>query len=376
MMKVRLQDSVAVSSTRITTEGYLIADAHTVRTGIQLYRGKEVDPENKHGLRDKEVVRVYRSAKEVRDDDSLQTFSHAPVTIGHPKELVDSKNWKDLSVGEVSTDAVWDGERIRLPLILKDQKAIGLVAAGKNQLSASYTSVLKFGDGVTPEGEPYDVEQTQIRVNHVAIVDRARAGDDFQIRLSDGSSEESWGAAPIQIADTKEELMSLRTIMVDGLQVQTTDAGAAAIEKLQTQLRDAQSAKEKDDEEKAKKLAKVEAERDDLKAKADKMNDAAIDARVAERGDLVAKARSIVKDAAYEGLSDATIRRNVVVAKLGDAVVKDKSDEYIAARFDMLADEAAKRKPDAVLSNLQDTATVLADGGWGEVSKRNGFAKQ
>ena len=376
MMKVRLQDSVAVSSTRITTEGYLIADANTVRTGIQLYRGKEVDPENKHGLRDKEVVRVYRSAKEVRDGDSLQTFSHAPVTIGHPKELVDSKNWKELSVGEVSTDAVWDGERIRLPLILKDQKAIGLVAAGKNQLSAGYTSVLKFGDGVTPDGEPYDVEQTQIRVNHVAIVDRARAGDDFQIRLSDGISEENWGAAPIQIADTKEELMSLRTIMVDGLQVQTTDAGAAAIEKLQTQLRDAQSAKEKDDEEKAKKLAKVEAERDDLKAKADKMNDAAIDARVAERGDLVAKARSIVKDAAYEGLSDATIRRNVVVAKLGDAVVKDKSDEYIAARFDMLADEAAKRKPDAVLSNLQDTATVLADGGWGEVSKRNGFAKQ
>lgn len=127
---MQFTDAVSVAGTRQTADGYLIADAKAVRTGIQTYLGSEV------GKPEHATVRVYRSEAEVRSADSLRSFSHAPVTVDHPSAPVTSANWKDLAVGEVSTAATWDGNRISLPLILKDARA---VAGGKRELSAGYS---------------------------------------------------------------------------------------------------------------------------------------------------------------------------------------------------------------------------------------------
>ena len=89
-------------------------------------------------------------------------------------------------------------------------------------------------------------------------------------------------------------------------------------------------------------LAKKDAEIDALKAKV--LDGAALDAAVAARGDLIAKARAIAPDVKTDGLSDADIRKAVVTAKLGDAV-KDKAEAYIDARFDILAEDAEKVDP-------------------------------
>ncbi|MBP1845913.1 hypothetical protein J2046_004187 [Rhizobium petrolearium] len=62
---MQLFDAVILDGLRRTQDGYLVADARVARTGIQLYTGPEVDPENKHGFRDKAVVRVYRPEEEV-----------------------------------------------------------------------------------------------------------------------------------------------------------------------------------------------------------------------------------------------------------------------------------------------------------------------
>lgn len=79
------------------------------------------------------IVRVYRPADQVFADASLQSFTHAPVTMNHPDEAVTAENWKDLAIGEVSTAAKKDGEWVHLPLILKDAKAIADVEAGKRE---------------------------------------------------------------------------------------------------------------------------------------------------------------------------------------------------------------------------------------------------
>jgi hypothetical protein len=145
-------------------------------------------------------------------------------------------------------------------------------------------------------------------------------------------------------------MTDLRKILVDGLQVETTDAGIAAIEKLQSKIADmaekmtaaeAKAKKEKDDleAEMAKKDAAL------AKADAEKLTDAALDARVAARADLIGKVKLIAKDVATAGLSDAAIRKAVVVAKLGDAALAGKSDAYVDARFDILADEAEAADP-------------------------------
>ncbi len=192
---MQFTDTVAVSGTRRTADGYLIADAKAVRTGIQTYLGSEV------GKPELAMVRVYRSEEEVRNVDSLRSFSHAPVTIDHPTVAVNAENWKDLAVGEVSTAAAWDGNRISLPLILKDAGAINAVIGGKRELSAGYVCELDWTAGVTADGQPYDAQQKNIRANHVAIVDRGRAGP--ECRIGDAAGPHKWGIAAINDATPK-----------------------------------------------------------------------------------------------------------------------------------------------------------------------------
>jgi len=160
--------------------------------------------------------------------------------------------------------------------------------------------------------------------------------------------------------------MDLRKILVDGLTVETTDQGAQAITKLQKDL-DSSAAKFSDAEKahqtalaaKDAELAKKDAEIDALKGKI--LSDADLDKRVQARADLITKAHTIAKDVKTEGLSDAAIRKAVVVAKLGDAAVADKSEAYIDARFDMLVEDASKNGADPFRTVVQQGLSQVSD---------------
>lgn len=354
---MQFTDAVAVSGTRRTADGYLVAEARSVRTGIQLYAGHEV------GKPELPVVRVYRPADQVFADASLQSFTHAPVTMDHPAEAVTADNWKQLAVGEVSTAAKKDGEWVHLPLILKDAVAIDEVASGKRELSAGYTCELVWGDGVTPDGEAFNATQINIKINHLAIVDRARAGS--KARIGDGVR--SWGACPVTNDQKPKEdkIMNLKTVTVDGIPVEVTDQGATVIATLQSRLADAvskitatETAHQTAVAAKDAELAKKDAEIDALKAKV--LDEKALDAKVQARADLISVAKSIAKDVKTEGLTDADIRKAVVVAKLGDAALAGKPEAYIDARFDILAEDA-KKSPDPFAAVVRDGLKPTGD---------------
>lgn len=359
---MKFTDSATLSGTRRTGDGYLIADAFAVRTGIQIYAGSEM------GRPDLAIVRVYRPEAEVRAADSLRTFSHAPVTMGHPAEAVTSDNWAKLAKGEVSTEATWQDGKIKLPLILKDADTIAAVEAGTRELSAGYTCQVEFTDGVTEDGQAYDAIQRNIVANHVAIVPRGRAGTEFRI----GDSADHWGLVPVSDAG-KEVPMSLRKFTLDGLTIETTDAGVQAIEKLQGQIaaKDADHATALATKDAA--IAKVEGERDAAiaakdAAEAKVLDAAALDKMVADRGDLVAKAATIAPEVKTAGLDDADIRKAVVVAKLGDAM-KDKPAAYLDARFDILAEDASA---DPVREIIKDGIKVVANDAWSAAAASSG----
>lgn len=346
---VNFTDSAAISGVKVTQEGYLIADAYTVRTGIQVYLGSEV------GRPDLATVNVYRPEAEVFHKDSVASFSHVPVTMDHPQVAVDSSNWGKLAKGEASAEVMRDGERLRIPLIVKDAAAIQSIQAGKRQLSAGYSCDLDFADGVTPDGTPYQAIQRNIRANHIAIVQNGRAGADFRIGDSAASN---WGAAPIpqvKLSD-KEKAMSTRIVMVDGLPIETTDAGALAIEKL-TKDRDTALAAQKSLADGTKvALEAKDTEIGTLKVEVKKLQDAqpngaVLDALVAARTALVDTARKLVKDLNPAGLTDAAIRRAVVVAKLGEETVKDSSEAEISGMFKALSKDAGNA-PDPVQNAL------------------------
>jgi hypothetical protein len=358
---IRFEDRSALSGIHITQDGYLVTQALAVRTGIQEYYGHEL------GLTDErrdQIVRVYRSEEEVRSPASLTTFSHAPVTDGHPPVSVAAENWADLAKGEVSTEASWEDNHIRLPLIIKDGELIKKVQAGTRDLSAGYSAQIVFGDGVTPEGETYDAKQTNIRINHLAVVQAGRAGS---ARIGDTRPSETWGATPRHAE--KENTMNLQTILVDGLSIQVTDQGAQAIKKLQDaltkvtgDLETERAAHTKAIDDKDREFAKVEAERDTALEKV--LDDKALDDAVKVRSDLLEDARLVHAEGVFAGLSLADVRKAVVAHKLGDEKVKDRADAYIEARFDTLVDaakEVLKKDPLVRAMDGAPTQSLSAD---------------
>ncbi|PWJ80634.1 hypothetical protein C7441_112176 [Pseudaminobacter salicylatoxidans] len=366
-------DTVTVAGTRRRDDGYLVADARVARIGIQTYAGWEVGKPNLP------LVRVYRPEGEVFSRDTLASFAHRPVTNDHPDEVVTADNWKELAVGQTADEIARDGTFIRVPLMVADAAAIKDIEGGKRELSAGYTCDLAFEPGTTPEGEAYDAVQKNIRANHVAIVQRGRAGS--EVRIGDASK---WGPAPITPTMDKETVTmsdALRTVVVDGLSVQTTDQGAQAIQKLlkdlessaakladadkahQTKLADVEKAHADAVKAKDAELASKDEEIGTLKADKKKLEDAApkpadIDKMVAARAELVTTVKAIDAKIETDGKTDADLRRAAVKAKLGDEMVKDASDAEVAGMFKAVAKDVKPVDPlrTVVAGGLQQTS--------------------
>lgn len=330
---MKFTDRATLTEPRETENGYLVGDVRCARTGIQQYLGVEL------GLPSMEVINVYRSPEEVFNKDSLASYPHKPMTSDHPVEDVTAENWKQFAGGDLGDEVLRDGEFVKVSFKMMDAGLIKDYRAGKREVSMGYTAEIEFTDGVTPDGEAYQAIQKNIRINHIALVGQGRAGHDCRI----GDNAQNWGTSPItKVGDNQ---VTLKTLIVDGLTVETTDTGAAAVQKLADdknlvvkQLADAKVAHETAINAKDAELATKDAEIDALKAA--KLSDAEIDAKVQARSDLLSKAHMVAKDADFTGLSDAEIKKAAVVAVLGDATIADKAEAYIDARFDILCDDA------------------------------------
>lgn len=357
---MKMLDTATLGNVRTTDEGYLLANVRTARTGVQTYLGAEM------GRPDLATVNVYRDEAEVFRKTSLQTFGLLPLTDDHPGDLVTADTAKAVSVGTTSEEVLRDGEYLRIGIKITDAATIRKVQDGKRELSVGYTSEIVWGDGIAADGTPYQAKQTNIVGNHIAIVDAGRAGP--LARIGDGKPEAvaRWGALPI--TDEKDAIMAdaiqTRTVMIDGLSVVTTDAGAQALEKLnntiadlKTTMTDAEKTAKDALDAKDAELAAKDAQIAGLAKAA--LTDADLDAKVAARADLIGKAKSVAKDIDTTGLSDAAIRKAAVVAVLGDAAVAGKSDAYIDARFDILSEDAAKGDP--VADALKQTPAQVTD---------------
>lgn len=361
-----------LTGVNFTEEGYLEANAFVVRTGLQSYQGKEIDPENRLGIRDKAVVTLLRSPEEVFHKDSIASFARKPMTNDHPSAAVVADNWKELAIGETDSEILRDGESLRIPFTIRATKDIQAIKDGRRELSAGYDSRLDMTPGIY-NGQPYDGIQREIRCNHIAVVDRGRAGPKYRIGDSafSGSSNasDSWGAAPITVADKGEKPMTLRKMLVDGLTVETTEAGEQAIIKLQNQVQELTGLRDAADRE----LAAAQA---DLKKAQDAIpTPEALSAMVADRASLLNDAQTVASIDYSKAGNAEDIRRMAVAAKLGDAAVKDRSDAYVEVRFDdLLADAKKAPKQDPVRRALGD-GVKFSDGGpsWDDALKINGY---
>lgn len=332
----------AASTARICADGCLVADVLAARTGIQPYLGREVDPENAHGLRDRAQVNVYRPVEEVFARDSLASYAAAPVTVEHPTVMVDASNWKRHGVGEINGDVVRDGERVRVPVIVRDAPAVQKAQTTHKQLSMGYTCTLDFTPGQLADGTTYDAIQRQIRINHIALVPAARGGP--ELRIVDERPKEP--AMKIKIGDAEVDATNGEAVRV------AADALNTKLGTLTADLATAQTAAQTKDGEIAALTAKLK----DAEVTPERLQQMA-DARAS----VIAAAQSLKPGITVDGKTDADIRKEAVSAKLGDTA-KDMADAAIEGAFAALTKDMPQRDPvrDAFKGGLR---TVTADSG-------------
>lgn len=217
--EVDIYDTVLMTGLKKVKDQYLAVEAPVARTGIQIYDGAQFGRTGQ--------LRIYRPEEEVFSAESMKSYANIPVTLEHPKGDVTAKNYRDNAVGYVGTDVIRDGNKVRVPFMVMDAKAVAHIEGGtKREVSMGYSCVVELVDGVTDEGEEYDGIQSHMRMNHLAVVREARGGKELKI----GDSIE------------KVKKMTHRTFVVDGLPISdVSDSAQQALTQVISQRDSARS---------------------------------------------------------------------------------------------------------------------------------------
>jgi hypothetical protein len=362
-------DVAPIEKYEMTPEGYLRAWATIARTGVQHYTDA-----------DGSIRREYRPENEVASPESLASFAGKAITLEHPPVLLDSANTKDYQVGFSGTEVVYDNGFVRAVMTITDKDAIERIMRGDaKEVSAGYRVNYEAVPGVTDSGETYDGIQTEISGNHIAVVRRGRAGPQVKLHL------DRLDAADPSLFSPIEEPSMTAKVNFDGAEFEVTESVALAItkeredakmsyedmkNKYDGMMSEASKLKEEMDamgkemqgkcdaaEGRADALAEeVESLKSDLEA-AQQVN---IDGLVEERIALINKARTSL-DSAFDfaGLSTREIMEASIKAVRGDADLSDRSDDYVTAMFDTLA-ESAPRSDSAATEELRKAVASIA----------------
>ena len=298
-----------------TSDGYLEGHAIITRVGVFTY----INPD---GSTRKEL----RTPEEVFKKDAMDSFKLLPMTDDHPQEIVNSDNYKELSIGYTGEDVKKDGDYLISNLKITHNDSINQILNGKRGLSCGYTTDLVKKDGIH-NGESYDYIQTNIRGNHLAIVDMGRAGEMARLKL-----DKHQGATCFFNNINNYKIM--KKIRLDGKDHEVSDEVYSEIttlknekEKFKNEVKDLKN-----------KTDTLEGERDALKEALNKSNDSEeVNKKVKARLDLCDKAYKVLKEDVSE-LTDMEIKLKVIQTSSPSFKVDQKSEEYINGRFDSVID--------------------------------------
>lgn len=351
-----LTDSITIDDAAVkeTREGFLTASARVARVGTQRYLARELGP--LFADRDpNSVVVVHRPESSVFDKNSVRSFSAIDLTLDHPSEPVDSRNWKQHAVGSTGESALRDGEYLALPLILKDADAIDAWRNGKRELSVGYSCDIIAQDGIAEDGTPYEAVQTNIVANHLAIVGKARGGPSLKF------GDHQHGGSRVEV--------KTKIITFDGLPVDVTDAAEAVINKQASQIKSLTDAAAEAATAAGVAAATIATKDGEIAALTAKLADAEVTpeklaALVEARAAVIDQAKAILGDSAsFDGKSEAEIKKAAVAHKLGDAAAS-MSDDAINGAFSVLTKDAAidpVAKGIGKIANVSDAAKASSD---------------
>jgi len=363
-------DVAPIDKFEVTPEGYLRAWATIARTGVQQYSDA-----------DGSIRREYRPESEVASPKSLASFAGKAITLEHPTVLLDSSNTKDYQIGFSGTEVVYDNGFVRAVMTITDEDAIKRIMRGDaKEVSAGYRVNYEASPGVTDSGENYDGIQKEISGNHIAVVHRGRAGPQVKLHL-----DRLDAADPSLFTFTEDSSMTAK-VNFDGAEFEVTESVALAVTKERedakktyedmkkmydgmmskaSEMKEEMDAMEKEMKGKCDsaegRADALSEEVNSLKADLEAAQKVNVDSLVEERIALIDKARTSL-DSAFDfaGKTVREIMEASVKSVRGDIDLSERSDDYVTAMFDTLADVARSDSTDELRKAVASIASPVS----------------
>lgn len=352
-MKVNRYDLGEIKSPSVTAQGYLRADSLATRAGVFTYL-----------MKDGSMRRELRPIEEVFKQDSLDTMKLIPVTNNHPPEQLNAENTKKYQSGYTGEDVCQlSNNFMKVGVTVTDKGAINDVMGGKTQMSAGYICDLEMTSGIF-DGEKYDAIQRNIRYNHLAIVDVARAGPEAKIKLDsensfleensgfmvqdeqrkDESNEKNSGA-DFEIVSTlndkkknkKQGVIQMPKIKIDSVEWELVESQAPLAQVIVSKLDSIKELSEK--------LTALQSELDKEKGRADGLS---VDLEQEKKNKLTDKEMLALSKGRLDAIDFATkvkaefkedadtieIKKAAILKLHPETSFEGKSEDYVQGRFD------------------------------------------
>lgn len=308
-MSVTRYDRAPIKATK-TPEGFVQDSPILSRVGVFEYRQP-----------DGTIRKEFRPPEEVFHADHLASIAGKPITDEHHGRIT-SANARGKLIGATMSPGRADAENpdnLRGDIVIHDATSLGT----KRELSLGYTLDLDETPGEY-KGVRYDAVQRNIRVNHLALVSRGRAGN---ARLNLDAAD----AVSVSTEDDDPIMTTIKLRLDSGQEIDSTPEAALAYSTL---LASRVAEKSRADA--------AEATRDGLQAKVDAHEAALKQAREDGRKDaagrlkLEGEAKQLLGDKFKADAKDADIRIAVIKHVRGDSVdLAGKSDAYVEAAYDL-----------------------------------------
>lgn len=345
-------DVIRLDRVEKTPEGFLKASVRATRTGVFVYKRS-----------DGSTFRELRLPEEVFKEDSKNSLAMKPVTNNHPYELVNVDNVKEYAVGYTGENvSVEDEKFLATTIVITDKKTISQVDDGKQEVSLGYELDLEMKPGYWDEpnksinqdgvGEQFDAIQRDVFYNHLAIVDKGRAGPEVRLRLDSEFNlikQEDQDMPKIKVGDNEFEVEAGLKTAFDAMLSELSELKA---KKQKKDVADMEAANVQIGE-LEKSIEETKGRLDALAEENKKLKDpATFRQKVNDRLHVVSSAKAIMKDATDEELATLDELENVDVMKAAikadnkDVNLDEKTDDYIKGRFELLADKVSAENAD------------------------------
>lgn len=156
----------------LTPEGFFRGEATYCRDGVLVYRSP-------NGTERRELRLPEENKRALAD------FGFKPVTVEHPPMLLNAGNAKNFAIGQTDSTTFYDPRSgfVRGVISVFDSEAIADIKGGKRQeISIGYQCSIDPTPGEW-KGQRYDAIQRNLKINHVALTQKGRAGADVRVLL-------------------------------------------------------------------------------------------------------------------------------------------------------------------------------------------------